>query len=111
MDLHLEKGRIIRAMNFLNSIFQVADVDGSGALSKVEVGKYLCRKEVTDKLSSLKLFVPDWLEMFDAMDVNGDGDLTWAELSTAMKSFWTQSSQEAPESAEGPSQHLERMSS
>ncbi|CAK8985659.1 unnamed protein product [Durusdinium trenchii] len=100
MDLHLEKGRIIRAMNFLNSIFQVADVDGSGALSKVEVGKYLCRKEVTDKLSSLKLFVPDWLEMFDAMDVNGDGDLTWAELSTAMKSFWTQSSQEAPESAE-----------
>ena len=84
-------------------IFKVADVDGSGALSKEEVGKYLCRQErvaselvgafhrqdvkwqrkittlrvmfdcqirrnglsnlpqeVTDKLASLKLFVPDW---------------------------------------------------
>lgn len=90
MDLHLEKGRIIRAMNFLNSIFKVADVDGSGALSKEEVGKYLCRQEVTDKLASLKLFVPDWLEMFDAMDVDGDGDLTWSELSTAMQRFWAQ---------------------
>lgn len=103
--------------NFLR-IFKVADVDGSGALSKEEVGKYLCRqeqqspamlalsnalssvqsgnrsrrdivierappakrwtvwsnrgcesnmvkaslwrKEVSDKLTSLKLFVPDW---------------------------------------------------
>ncbi|CAJ1439231.1 unnamed protein product, partial [Effrenium voratum] len=90
MDLHLEKGRIIRAMNFLDSIFQVADVDGSGALSKAEVGKYLCRKEVTDKLHSLKLFVPDWLEMFEAMDADGDGDLTWAELSVAMRRIWTQ---------------------
>ena len=26
-------------------IFKVADVDGSGALSKEEVGKYLCRQE------------------------------------------------------------------
>lgn len=111
MDLHLEKGRIIRAMNFLNSIFKVADVDGSGALSKEEVGKYLCRQEVTDKLASLKLFVPDWLEMFDAMDVDGDGDLTWAELSTAMQRFWAQVSHgDGTESVEA-STSLERATS
>lgn len=102
MDLHLEKGRIIRAMNFLNSIFKVADVDGSGALSKEEVGKYLSRQEVSDKLTSLKLFVPDWLEMFDAMDVDGDGDLTWAELSTAMQRFWAQVSYAEPGAVEAP---------
>ncbi|CAE7224762.1 CPK26, partial [Symbiodinium natans] len=90
LDLNLEKGRIIRAMNFLNSIFQVADMDGSGSLSKAEVGTYLCRKEVAEKLQSLKLFVPDWLEIFDAMDADGDGELTWAELSTAMQCIWTQ---------------------
>jgi len=90
MDLHLEKGRIIRAMTFLNSIFQVADVDGSGSLSKEEVGRYLCRKEVTEKLQTLKLFVPDWLEIFEAMDSDGDGGLSWAELSTAMQCIWTQ---------------------
>ncbi|CAE7335038.1 KIF13B [Symbiodinium pilosum] len=76
--------------HFRLRIFQVADVDGSGSLSKAEVGTYLCRKEVTEKLQSLKLFVPDWLEIFDAMDADGDGGLSWAELSTAMQRIWTQ---------------------
>eukprot|EP00441_Pelagodinium_beii_P033345 CAMPEP_0197644852 /NCGR_PEP_ID=MMETSP1338-20131121/17692_1 /TAXON_ID=43686 ORGANISM="Pelagodinium beii, Strain RCC1491" /NCGR_SAMPLE_ID=MMETSP1338 /ASSEMBLY_ACC=CAM_ASM_000754 /LENGTH=1652 /DNA_ID=CAMNT_0043218317 /DNA_START=87 /DNA_END=5045 /DNA_ORIENTATION=+ len=90
IDLHQERGNVIRGLNFLNQLFMVADVDGSSSLTENEVKKYLCREEVTQKLVSLKLFVPDWLGVFGAIDANGDNEITWQELQTAMERMWSE---------------------
>jgi len=90
IDLSQERGNVIRGLNYLNQLFMVADVDGSSTLTKSEVKKFLCRQEVTRKLQTLRLFVPDWIGIFGAIDANGDGEITWQELRTAMERMWSE---------------------
>eukprot|EP00931_Biecheleriopsis_adriatica_P055242 TRINITY_DN32604_c0_g1_i1.p1 TRINITY_DN32604_c0_g1~~TRINITY_DN32604_c0_g1_i1.p1 ORF type:complete len:1681 (+),score=315.31 TRINITY_DN32604_c0_g1_i1:55-5097(+) len=90
IDLANEKGNIIRGLNYLKQICVVADLDQSGTLDREEVRKYLCRDEVTVKLTSLNLFVPDWIHVFEMLDENGDGVLTRDELENTMKRMWSE---------------------
>eukprot|EP00930_Biecheleria_cincta_P060897 TRINITY_DN4647_c2_g1_i1.p1 TRINITY_DN4647_c2_g1~~TRINITY_DN4647_c2_g1_i1.p1 ORF type:complete len:1790 (-),score=358.53 TRINITY_DN4647_c2_g1_i1:120-5489(-) len=90
LDLSQEKGNMIRGLNFMNQVFLVADVDGSGALTKREVENILNRQEVHEKLKSLHLAVPNWIDLYDELDVDGDGELNWNELRTAMLRIWNQ---------------------
>lgn len=90
IDLNQEKGNAIRGMNFMNQIFLVADLDGSGSLTKKEVLNILNRQEVHDKLKSLRLTIPDWNDLYDEVDADGDGELNWNEVRTAMARIWSQ---------------------
>jgi len=92
IDLNQEKGNAIRGMNFVNNVFLVADLDGSGQLTKKEVLNLLNRSEVHAKLRSLRLSIPDWNEIYDQVDVDGDGELNWDEVRTAMSRIWTEGS-------------------
>jgi len=79
-----------RGMNFLRQVFKAADEAGnsSASLSSQEIDQAFYAEDVTSRLERLGLAVPDWLGMFDAIDVNGDGELSWEELSKAISATW-----------------------
>lgn len=77
-----------RGVNVLRQVFQQADVDKGGTLNRDEVRQFVCNDAVTSKLQKLKLPVPDWLGLFDQIDCDGDGQLSWPELLQGVGNYW-----------------------
>eukprot|EP00405_Crypthecodinium_cohnii_P008050 CAMPEP_0206420562 /NCGR_PEP_ID=MMETSP0324_2-20121206/923_1 /ASSEMBLY_ACC=CAM_ASM_000836 /TAXON_ID=2866 /ORGANISM="Crypthecodinium cohnii, Strain Seligo" /LENGTH=737 /DNA_ID=CAMNT_0053884483 /DNA_START=49 /DNA_END=2258 /DNA_ORIENTATION=- len=59
-----------------------------GSLSKEQVLSDFYVPEITERLVSMHLTPPDWSMMFDELDVDGSGDLSWEEISDGMLAFW-----------------------
>jgi len=80
----------IRAITFLRKCFMEADEDFSGTLSKREVSHTFSKPNVRQRLEKMRLKIPDWNLLFDQLDTDGSGDLSWEEISEGMTSFWQQ---------------------
>lgn len=80
-----------RGVNFLRQVFLEADEDGSNSLTRAEVKRAFCTEKVSQKLKKLQLKQPDWLDIFDALDMDGNGDISWTELSQGMCQLWKDS--------------------
>lgn len=78
----------LRGLRILKHYFNAADADGSGDLSKEEVLEAFNSEEVVNKLKTTKLKTPDWSTLFEELDVDGSGGLTWEEIAAGMKAFW-----------------------
>jgi len=88
LSLREEGGTVARGMNFLRQVFKIADDEGSGMLSRIEVKEAFCTDDVTEKLERVGLTVPDWLEVFDAMDVDGDKELSSEDFLSGISAIW-----------------------
>merc|ERR1712190_438954 len=88
LSLREPKSNISRGHNFMRQIFKIADENRSGTLTREEIRAAFYADAVNEKLISLGLKVPDWLEGFDAIDADGDEELSWAELSRGMNYLW-----------------------
>ncbi|CAK0882548.1 unnamed protein product [Prorocentrum cordatum] len=77
-----------RGFAFLRSIFEEADEDGDGALSRAEIKDSLYTDKVTRRLQQLGLPAPDWLAIYDELDADGDGCLSWDELQEGVGALW-----------------------
>lgn len=83
-----------RGINFLLQVFKSADKDGSLQLNREEVTQAFYTDVVNDKLHKLGLVVPDWLNIFSAIDIDNDGELSWEELKRGMTAMWSEPSSE-----------------
>jgi len=81
-------GQAQRGVNFIRQCFKAADTDNGGALSRSEYSEAFCAPSVKEKLEKLGLQTPDWLSIFDAVDINNDGELSWDELRGALVTMW-----------------------
>merc|ERR1711933_670238 len=77
-----------RARTFMRQVFVEADYDHSGALSRDEYKKAFLSERVTRRIKKLGLKVPDWLSMFDALDLDCDGELSRDELLQGASTIW-----------------------
>jgi len=78
----------LRGLRILGALFDQADDDGSGELSKEEVIQAFGNDEVATKLKNAKLSVPEWGPLFEELDVDGSGELSWEEIAEGMKAYW-----------------------
>jgi len=79
-----------RGINVLRQIFAEADADSSQNLTRTELRRAFCTEKVSKKLQHLQLKEPDWIGIFDALDTDKSGEVSWAELSQGMRQFWKQ---------------------
>jgi len=77
-----------RGVNFLRQLFREADVNGNGSLTKQEIKRTFCTEKVSQKLHKLQLKEPDWMDIFDALDLDSNGTLSWNELSQGVCQLW-----------------------
>jgi len=77
-----------RGLNFLREMFINADEDKSGELSMLEVREVFLQEHVAARVRHLGLPVPDWVGLFDALDTDGSGTLSWEEFSSGVSSLW-----------------------
>lgn len=92
-----------RGFAFLRSVFQEADDDGDGALSRGEIQEVLDSDRVACKLEQLGLPVPDWLAIHDELDADGDGCLSWEELQEGIGALWAAEIERRQRSAQATS--------
>jgi len=85
---------IQRGKSFLRQIFQSADKDGTGRISRADVREAFCNNDVSTKLTKFGLTVPDWINVFDEIDYDGDGELSWWELSQGVVTIWEEELQD-----------------
>mmetsp|Transcript_97890 Transcript_97890/g.187802 ORF Transcript_97890/g.187802 Transcript_97890/m.187802 type:complete len:754 (+) Transcript_97890:1-2262(+) len=78
----------LRGVRLMEKLFEEADADGSGELSKEEVQEAFGCPPVVAKLQKMRLRVPDWSTLFEELDLDGSGGLDWEELADGMKAFW-----------------------
>jgi Ca2+-binding EF-hand superfamily protein len=86
-----------RGVNMLRQIFLEADVNGDNSLDREEMRAAFCTERVSQKLQRLQLTEPDWMAIFDALDTDGNGDISWAELSQGVCTLWHQAIEEYAE--------------
>jgi len=79
---------VVRGVKILQKLFEEADLDDSGSLSREEVVETIGDPEISEKLENLKLQVPNWNTLFDELDIDGNGELSWEELSDGMTTYW-----------------------
>lgn len=77
-----------RAIHLLNDMFRKADKDQSGSLSRDEYLRAFDRDNLEQQLKIRNLKVPDWGSLFAHLDSDGNGTLSWSELSQGLISFW-----------------------
>lgn len=90
LSLKQDTGMVAKGLHYLRQVFKAADTSGDGRLSRSEMDKAFYAEAVQQKLSDLGLMVPDWLGIFDAIDFDCDGTLTWAELSHGVGQIWSE---------------------
>lgn len=94
LSMRESKNNVTRGINFMHQVFKSADVDKSGCLVPQEVEEAFCTERVSKKLESLALTIPDWLDLFTIVDLDGDGELSWEELHKGVSTLWEQDSRE-----------------
>merc|ERR1711924_232812 len=77
-----------RGLNFLRQVFVEADMGHSGNLSRWQYKNAFTDERVTHRLQKLGLAVPDWLTIFDALDLDGNDQLTLNELLQCARTIW-----------------------
>jgi len=77
-----------RGLNFLRQIFVEADVDKSSSLTTEEYETAFTTNRVSKRLRKLNLRVPNWMDIFEGLDFDGDGELTLDELMQGLKTIW-----------------------
>lgn len=91
LSLKEDSGIPRQGINYLRQLFKAADVGTcDGKLTRAEVKAVFLTQAVEDKLSSLGLVNPDWIGIFDAIDLDGDGTLTWEEMSWGVSQMWNE---------------------
>jgi len=88
MALRDPSNNLQRALNFIRQVFKNADVNHYGSLSREEVNQHLCAPAISQRLQEFGVVVPDWDKVFDAIDLNGDGRLSWDEISQGTQACW-----------------------
>mmetsp|Transcript_53255 Transcript_53255/g.105019 ORF Transcript_53255/g.105019 Transcript_53255/m.105019 type:complete len:101 (+) Transcript_53255:1-303(+) len=90
LALRSDGSQAARGVNFVHQVFKSADevTGGTGQISRESVEIAFCTDEVGERISKLQLKVPDWLAIFDVIDINGDGMLTWEELGHGIRAMW-----------------------
>ncbi len=68
---------------FLRIVFDAADFNGDGKLTREEYGKYMRLQQSTIDLATIAGFATRTPSLFHLMDENGDGKLSVRELRTA----------------------------
>merc|ERR1719265_1762856 len=68
-----------------------ADRDKSGSLDRAEMKRTFSQQSCQDKMKKLQLNIPDWDSLFDQLDTDGSGDVTWNEVSQGMEIYWRNS--------------------
>lgn len=79
-----------RGLNFLRLVFKEATGDLiGGVLDRTQFKEAFCTERVEQKIEKLGLTVPDWLDIFDALDVDDDRRLSWEEILHGIRAMWT----------------------
>merc|ERR1712062_96822 len=79
MIMTKERARKIH-MRKISALFGHADQDGSGSIDADEFNAVLADSELRTWLSAMELDVGDEGQLFELLDVDGDGELNLAEL-------------------------------
>lgn len=79
-----------RGVNFLRVVFTEADADNSGSLEREEFSRAFCTERVSQRLQKLQLKVPEWMLIFDLLDLDESASISWAELSQGVTQLWKQ---------------------
>lgn len=80
-----------RGLRVLKAYFNESRAARSGALNKEDVIATFGVEAVAAQLAPCNLKVPDWSTMFEELDTDGSGDLTWDEISEGVLAFWRSS--------------------
>eukprot|EP00928_Gymnodinium_smaydae_P026272 TRINITY_DN20688_c0_g5_i2.p1 TRINITY_DN20688_c0_g5~~TRINITY_DN20688_c0_g5_i2.p1 ORF type:complete len:794 (+),score=180.94 TRINITY_DN20688_c0_g5_i2:896-3277(+) len=83
------RGPAVRGLSILAEAFLLADVQGTGFLTRREVVAVFGKERVLSRLTKLRLPVPDWAKVFDELDSDHDGGLSWAELRQGAEALWS----------------------
>jgi len=79
-----------QGIKFIQSIFADGDFDNSGMLDRAQVQAWFCNDRVVQKLQVFHMPVPDWLGIFDALDLDEDKRVLWKQLEQGVIEFWKQ---------------------
>lgn len=88
LSLREDDSKQKRGTNFMRQVFKLADATKNGCLTRSDVETFFDADNVREKLERLGLEVPDWLNIFDAIDYNKDGELSWPELLRGISTLW-----------------------
>eukprot|EP00812_Abedinium_dasypus_P009071 NODE_2787_length_875_cov_236.979268.p2 GENE.NODE_2787_length_875_cov_236.979268~~NODE_2787_length_875_cov_236.979268.p2 ORF type:complete len:275 (+),score=81.48 NODE_2787_length_875_cov_236.979268:31-825(+) len=85
-----EKGPAeMNGLSVLRRAFVEATSDaGSDTLTRSEMQSVFCRPDFAEKLERLHLRQPAWMKIFDALDLDHNGVISWAELSKGVPHLW-----------------------
>jgi Ca2+-binding EF-hand superfamily protein len=88
LSLHDARYKTRNGLKLLRLLFDQADVDQTGGLGPDQVLETFGAPEVIEKLKRFRLQVPDWEHLFEELDTDGSGDLSWDEIQDGMRGFW-----------------------
>jgi len=88
MNLLDPENASLRGVRALEERFNAAKHIGSDGLSKEEVLTTFTKPELVAKLNRLELQEPDWAVLFEELDMDMSGDLSWDEIRDGMTAFW-----------------------
>jgi len=78
----------LRGVRLLEKYFEDAELDDDDELSKEGLLEAFGNEEVSEKLRALSMKPPDWETMFEELDIDGSGGLSWEEISDGMSAYW-----------------------
>jgi len=77
-----------RGVKLLYRHYCASGAASQGELNKEDLLATFAVPAMAEQLLAIRLKIPDWGTMFEELDVDGSGDLSWEEIGDGMLTFW-----------------------